>query len=79
MAELHVQTKKQSNTTWIWILVALLAIAAIVYYVATRDKANNTAPVSQPGAAAVSKPQPKAGTYGQDEPIYVPVVYMRSV
>ena len=39
MAEIHVQTKKnQSNPAWIWIVVALLIAAAVIYFL-TR---NNT-------------------------------------
>lgn len=41
MAEIHVEPKKQSsNTSWIWIVLALLIAAAVIYYFVTR---NNTA------------------------------------
>lgn len=80
MAEIYVQSKKQSlNSVWIWILIALLAISAIVYFGATKNNAGNTIPASQPDAASELSPQPKAGPHTQDGPVYVPVVYMRSV
>ena len=53
MAEIHVQTKKHnaSNTMWIWIVLALVIVGAVIYYLTTRNKnANNTTP---PNAAAV--------------------------
>lgn len=36
MAEVHVEPKKQTSSTWIWILVSL-AIVAIVAYFLLRD------------------------------------------
>ena len=43
MAEIHVQPKKHTgpNTTWIWIVIALLIVATVVYFVV---KNNETAP-----------------------------------
>ena len=45
MAEINVQTKKnQTNMSWVWILLALLVIGAVVYYLATRDKTDDNRP-----------------------------------
>jgi hypothetical protein len=41
MAEIHVQAKKKNSASWLWILVFLLIIAAIVVYVAMRDNTTN--------------------------------------
>jgi len=41
MAEIHVQAKKKASSTWIWILVSLIIIAAIVVYVMMRDNTVN--------------------------------------
>jgi hypothetical protein len=32
MAEINVQTKKQSSSSWLWILVVLAIIAAAAYF-----------------------------------------------
>jgi hypothetical protein len=47
MAELHVQTKKNtaSSSLWIWIVLALIIVGAVIYYLMTRNKGTeNTAP-----------------------------------
>lgn len=31
MAELHVK-RKRSNLTWLWVLIILLIVAAVIYY-----------------------------------------------
>jgi hypothetical protein len=38
MAEIHVQTKKQTSV-WPWVLIALLVIGALIYFM-TRNKDN---------------------------------------
>jgi bacteriorhodopsin len=48
MAEIHVQAKKNSSSTWLWILVSLLIIAAIVVYLMMRDNGVNGKTVSKP-------------------------------
>ena len=41
MAEIHVEPKKHtSNSSWLWIVLAILIAAAVIYYLVTR---NNTA------------------------------------
>lgn len=52
MAEIHVQTKKHntSNTLWIWIVLALVILGALIYYFMTRNKtANDTTPANTTG------------------------------
>ena len=48
MAEIHVQAKKSSSSTWIWILVSLIIIAAIAVYILMRDKGVNEKAISKP-------------------------------
>lgn len=56
MAEIHVEPKKHSsNSSWIWIVLALLIAAAVVYYLVTRnnDTDNNTVPANTTGATSM--------------------------
>jgi len=48
MAEIHVQAKKNSSSTWIWILVSLIIIAAIAVYILMRDNGVNEKTISKP-------------------------------
>jgi len=32
MAEIHVQAKKGGSSTWLWILISILVIAAIAFF-----------------------------------------------
>lgn len=48
MAELHVQAKKNTSSTWLWILVSLIIIAAIVVYLMMRDNGASERSVSKP-------------------------------
>ena len=48
MAEIHVQPKKRASSTWIWILVSLIIIAAIAVYVLMRDNVVNEKAISKP-------------------------------
>jgi flagellar basal body-associated protein FliL len=48
MAEIHVQAKKSSSSTWIWILVSLIIIAAIAVYILMRDNVGNEKNISKP-------------------------------
>jgi hypothetical protein len=80
MAEIHVQTKKQptTNAAWVWIVLALLAIGALVYYLMTRNNQEQTAPATQPAATSqlnqkTRPPKPERVK------IVIPIVYMRSV
>ena len=56
MAEIHVEPKKQSsNSSWIWIVLALLIAAAVVYYLVTRNNEtdNSTVPANTTGATGM--------------------------
>ena len=79
MAEIHVQTKKHSsNSAWLWIVLVLLIIGAVVYYLMTRNNNPQTGPAAQPNAA--SQLYPKAQPPRPERvDIVIPVVYMRSV
>ena len=48
MAEIHVQAKKSSSSTWIWILVSLIIIAAIGVYILMRNNEVNEKAISKP-------------------------------
>ena len=48
MAEIHVQPKKSASSTWIWILVSLIIIAAIAVYMLMRDNAVNEDNIGKP-------------------------------
>ncbi|RYZ30977.1 MAG: hypothetical protein EOO10_00870 [Chitinophagaceae bacterium] len=80
MAEIHVQTKKHSNSAWVWIVLALLIIGAVVYYMMTRNNNNQqqTTPSAAQPAAWRSHPQSRPPR-PQRVDIVIPVVYMRSV
>ena len=48
MAELHVQTKKHNTpgSMWLWIVLALVIIGALVWYLASRNKNTNPTPAN---------------------------------
>ena len=48
MAEIHVQPKKNTSSTWLWILVSLVIIAAVAVYILMRDNAVNEKAISKP-------------------------------
>ena len=48
MAEIHVQAKKNSSSTWLWILVSLIIIAAVAVYILMRDNVGNGKNISKP-------------------------------
>lgn len=48
MAEIHVQAKKNSSSTWIWILVSLIIVAAIAVYILMRNNGVNEKTISKP-------------------------------
>ena len=55
MAEIHVQTKKKTPLLWVWIVAALIIIAAIMYFLVRNKKAaNNT--VSKPNPTTLIQP-----------------------
>jgi len=48
MAEIHVQPKKSSSSTWLWILVSLIIIAALAVYILMRDNGVKEKNISKP-------------------------------
>ena len=48
MAEIHVQAKKSSSSTWIWILVSLIIVAAIAVYILMRNNEVNEKAIGKP-------------------------------
>jgi len=48
MAEIHVQAKKSTSSTWLWILVSLIIIAAVAVYILMRDNGVNEKNISKP-------------------------------
>ena len=48
MAEIHVQPKKRASSTWVWILLSLIIIAAIAVYIFMRDNGVNEKNISKP-------------------------------
>jgi len=48
MAEIHVQAKKSTSSTWLWILVSLIIIAAVAVYILMRDNGVNEKAISKP-------------------------------
>lgn len=48
MAEIHVQPKKGTSSTWVWILLSLIIIAAVAVYILMRDNGVNEKNISKP-------------------------------
>jgi flagellar basal body-associated protein FliL len=38
MADIHVEPKKQTSNSWIWIVLALVIAAAVIYFLMNRNK-----------------------------------------
>ena len=38
MAEIHVETKKNTTPAWIWIVLAAVVVAVIIYFAAKNKK-----------------------------------------
>ena len=47
MAEIHVQPKKRTSSSWLWILISLIIIAAIAIYILMRNNTLDTG-ISKP-------------------------------
>lgn len=41
MAEIHVETKKNTTPAWIWIVLVAVVVAVIIYFVAKNKRGNN--------------------------------------
>ena len=65
MAELHVQTKKNSNATpmWVWILVGLVVIAAIAFFVLRNNDKNDNTRVDKANPTSFVQPQQAVDFY----------------
>ncbi len=69
MAELHVQPKKATNW-WIWLLLAIIAIALIIFLSKGCNKtANGTADNSSDTSGAVAATTPATGVKGSNDDI----------
>jgi archaellum component FlaF (FlaF/FlaG flagellin family) len=62
MAEIHVETKKKTTPAWLWIVLAALVVAIIIYVAAKNkrsnsdnatNKSNQTSYIQLPGAMPV--------------------------
>lgn len=63
MADIHVEPKKQTTgTMWIWVVVVLV-LAALVYFLAIRNRAADTTtpPVNTTGAMVLPTPSFQPG------------------
>lgn len=61
MAEIHVQTKKRSNTGWIWIILGVILLAIVGYIVITRSNPSVQDNTSTQQASPTSYVQPVQG------------------
>lgn len=62
MAEIHVEPKKHTSPSfWLWIVLALLIAAAVVYYLVTRNNDTNHITVPANTTGAVSLPRVLTG------------------
>jgi bacteriorhodopsin len=41
MAEIHVEAKKKTNPVWLWIVLAVVIVAAIVFFAVRNKKVEN--------------------------------------
>ena len=79
MAEIHVQAKKQSsNSAWLWIVLALLLIGALVYYLMTRNNETQATPATAPGTTSELQTSPRPPKPARAN-IVIPIVHMRTV
>ena len=60
MAEIHVQPKKRASSTWIWILLSLIIIAAIAVYILMRDNSANEKNINKPNQTSFNIYEQKA-------------------
>jgi flagellar basal body-associated protein FliL len=54
MSEIHVQPKKRKSSTWVWILLSLIIIAAIAVYILMRDNTANPKAVNKPNQTSLN-------------------------
>ena len=77
MAEIHVQPKKQaSSSLWIWIVLAVLIGAVVLYFVVIRNKDQQNNAAKQPDTSLQKEVRPMPATKQQP---FIPVVYAQSL
>ena len=57
MAEIHVQTNKNSSPVWVWVVLALVVIGALVYFL-TRNQHKETSTDTRQGTSLVAPAAP---------------------
>lgn len=55
MAEIHVQAKKKTGSAWVWIIVGVILIAAIVFFMWRSNQTKKTNTTSQPASTSQIK------------------------
>lgn len=58
MAEIHVQPKKRTPSSWLWILISLIIIAAIAIYILMRNNTLDTG-INKPKQTSFNVYQPE--------------------
>lgn len=48
MAEIHVEPKRRSSLTWLWVVIVLLIIVGLIWYFASNRGSGTTALRDQP-------------------------------
>jgi bacteriorhodopsin len=63
MAEIRVEAKKSSSSSWIWIVIAVLIVAALIYFLTRDNKADNTVEQTSPTAFVQFPPNTLRSVY----------------
>ncbi len=50
MAEIHVEPKRRSSLTWLWVVIVLLIIIGVIWYFMSNRGAGTTGLLDQPPA-----------------------------
>ena len=48
MAEIHVMPKKRATPIWIWVILAAVIVAVIIYFAVRNKKSDNTSSSNKP-------------------------------
>jgi len=48
MAEIHVEPKKKATPVWIWIILGVVVLAAIIYFAVRNKRTDNGNAVNKP-------------------------------
>jgi hypothetical protein len=57
MAEIHVQAKKHQSTSWLWIVLGLLLVAAVIYFMTRNKETDNRVETNTTTTGALVTPQ----------------------